>query len=821
MWNARCIRLRVTAAVPSIPLSALLSLFTPTVSIPRKAAARPVSEAGTAGGSTAPSTGNIAFQFLLGSPSGPADGLPQPLPAKVQGTQWPASVPQAEPGGSGPSEPVVAVEPHSPTFPAIRTEAETASFSTGHQPARSRLAAGVAQPVVPPRIPVVAPGSDIADNFADSGPVSSSVSPASVTTRQEPADCRLTARQAQPVDPRRVPGGTEVVGNPAVLSHLAFPSASSAPSEPAVAPASIRQLPAGSGSTTGNRWSVAPRLTIRDLAVEGADEPPVSSRIAFSSGYADGPEWKGSLRTPSGVVAEARNSGHKVATDARTPGQTEHPKPQNRTSIKPAAARDNSGPENKARSVGSPSRRDGPQRSSGQSASAAGEPPGLTPQGVVLQPTGVLDLGVYSDAAPPILLASQAPDPGTTSTNSVRILRPADRQNSRDPVATQFDFRTAIAPNQSMSGIPLGSRPATAAEPPAARPEAGALPPPSHTPSESRSGGGEDPSTASGQQRAAALRTGNSGESERAAGPQFSPVSWAAPSAPLAFHMTLTTPVSTSVVSSAVVAGPSAPAPSPNRVALHQEDYPPSAGTPVSDKPVGANSGGGQMPEPGAERGAAIGDAKATNRPETASSSRGASRTEPTETAAATVAALTNEGGNALFAASSAQPPLRPTAQPIAADSPTPPQPAETFLPAAPAATPVNREIQLQVGSGPSGVAVRVAERAGEIRVDVRTPDSQLTSTLRQELPTLAARLTESGFNAAIWHPGYASATAFSRDATETGAPANADDQGGQGQEQPQQSGHQPPDERPRQSFPSQQPNTNREDFRWLFTSLQ
>jgi hypothetical protein len=132
----------------------------------------------------------------------------------------------------------------------------------------------------------------------------------------------------------------------------------------------------------------------------------------------------------------------------------------------------------------------------------------------------------------------------------------------------------------------------------------------------------------------------------------------------------------------------------------------------------------------------------------------------------------------------------------------------------------VNREIQLQVGSGPSGVAVRVAERAGEIRVDVRTPDSQLTSALRQELPTLATQLTESGFHAAIWHPVPASASAFSRDTAEASAPANADDQSGQRQGQPQhQSGRQPPREPP-QSSPSQQKDTNRKDFQWLFTSL-
>jgi hypothetical protein len=131
----------------------------------------------------------------------------------------------------------------------------------------------------------------------------------------------------------------------------------------------------------------------------------------------------------------------------------------------------------------------------------------------------------------------------------------------------------------------------------------------------------------------------------------------------------------------------------------------------------------------------------------------------------------------------------------------------------------VNRGIQLQVGSGAGGVAVRVTERAGEVRVEVRTPDSQLTSALRQELPALATRFAESGFHAAIWHP--ASASTLSPNAADKSASANADGQGGQKQgQQQQQQQQQPPDRRPRQSSPSPDNDTNRKDFQWLFTSL-
>jgi hypothetical protein len=130
----------------------------------------------------------------------------------------------------------------------------------------------------------------------------------------------------------------------------------------------------------------------------------------------------------------------------------------------------------------------------------------------------------------------------------------------------------------------------------------------------------------------------------------------------------------------------------------------------------------------------------------------------------------------------------------------------------------VNRGIQLQVRSGAGGVAVRVTERAGEVRVDVRTPDSQLTSALRQELPALATRFAESGFHAAIWHP--ASASTMSPNAADKGASANADGQGGQKQGRRQQQQQQPPDQRLGQSSQSPETDTNRKDFQWLFTSL-
>lgn len=53
-------------------------------------------------------------------------------------------------------------------------------------------------------------------------------------------------------------------------------------------------------------------------------------------------------------------------------------------------------------------------------------------------------------------------------------------------------------------------------------------------------------------------------------------------------------------------------------------------------------------------------------------------------------------------------------------------------------------------------VEVRVAERAGEVQVAVRTTDSRLTSSLRQDLPQLVSQLSDRGYRAETWHPGAA-----------------------------------------------------------------
>jgi len=50
-------------------------------------------------------------------------------------------------------------------------------------------------------------------------------------------------------------------------------------------------------------------------------------------------------------------------------------------------------------------------------------------------------------------------------------------------------------------------------------------------------------------------------------------------------------------------------------------------------------------------------------------------------------------------------------------------------------------------------IDLRIAERAGEIHVDVRTPDAPLAASLRQELPTLTNSLERAGYRAETFVP--------------------------------------------------------------------
>jgi len=86
-----------------------------------------------------------------------------------------------------------------------------------------------------------------------------------------------------------------------------------------------------------------------------------------------------------------------------------------------------------------------------------------------------------------------------------------------------------------------------------------------------------------------------------------------------------------------------------------------------------------------------------------------------------------------------------------------PPGPVEVKVvetPPKPAAVPL-KDISLQVAqSGDQKVEVRLVQQSGELRVAVRTGDSDLAHGLQQGLSDLVGRLQENGFRAEAWRPG-------------------------------------------------------------------
>jgi len=116
-------------------------------------------------------------------------------------------------------------------------------------------------------------------------------------------------------------------------------------------------------------------------------------------------------------------------------------------------------------------------------------------------------------------------------------------------------------------------------------------------------------------------------------------------------------------------------------------------------------------------------------------------------------------------------------------------------------------------------VQVHVAERAGEVRVAVHTPDANLAGTLREELPQLTSRLEQSGFHAETWH----GPTAGQAEGMRAGEPAPGSPRQDTPDPQQRNSGGQQNEEQQRRQPPEEQaaPVPRREDFSWLFDAVR
>jgi hypothetical protein len=133
---------------------------------------------------------------------------------------------------------------------------------------------------------------------------------------------------------------------------------------------------------------------------------------------------------------------------------------------------------------------------------------------------------------------------------------------------------------------------------------------------------------------------------------------------------------------------------------------------------------------------------------------------------------------------------------------------------------PLVRDMKLEVTGGQQRVEVRLSERAGEVKMTVRTADESLASTLRENLPTLSSRLAESGFKSEAWRPA-ASSNNESRHAAESPARGASED----GSAQPRQQDRDPQDgtgqRRPKSPPEMTTPKEKGKDFAWLMSSLR
>ena len=187
-----------------------------------------------------------------------------------------------------------------------------------------------------------------------------------------------------------------------------------------------------------------------------------------------------------------------------------------------------------------------------------------------------------------------------------------------------------------------------------------------------------------------------------------------------------------------------------------------------------------------------------------AASSAAAPSSPALDVAARTVPATdSSDARHAADAAPAATAPARPTAS---VDVPAEPPKVASAV----------HDIRLQINGGDQRVDVRIVERGGDVHVAVRTPDANLAGTLREDLPSLSARLEETGFHAETWHTGLpAQERQAVVETASAAAPQNQDNHPGHDRGQ-QQDGRQQP--RNQQDQPRKE---DRKDFAWLFTSLR
>lgn len=130
------------------------------------------------------------------------------------------------------------------------------------------------------------------------------------------------------------------------------------------------------------------------------------------------------------------------------------------------------------------------------------------------------------------------------------------------------------------------------------------------------------------------------------------------------------------------------------------------------------------------------------------------------------------------------------------------------------------REIRLELGAQDGRVDVRLTERAGELKVAVRTPDSHLAERLRADLPALSSRLEESGIRSETWRPPAAAATDW-RNVHEDSSAGSAQTQDDQSRQQGREQQPEGEARRPRFTEEKDNPKEKGKDFEWFLSTTQ
>ena len=124
--------------------------------------------------------------------------------------------------------------------------------------------------------------------------------------------------------------------------------------------------------------------------------------------------------------------------------------------------------------------------------------------------------------------------------------------------------------------------------------------------------------------------------------------------------------------------------------------------------------------------------------------------------------------------------------------------------------------ISLRLSNAEQGsVQVRLSERAGELHVSVRTPDTGLTRGLRDGLPDLMGRLQVNGYRADTWQPGGNGSTAGQDRGQDTAGQGSSQHRNGGGSQQQSSPDQQKQDEQTPQWVRELESSIQRSNSQW------